>query len=371
MTSPWRRPPEAPGSPRARAVPGARSRATAGLLAALLCAACDGGLLDPVSPAVVADAGPDLRVAPGESVELDGSHSRLAPLDLWLADGSGPNENKLIHYSSDGGVSAAGPLRTVEGIPFAYPSDLVRIDGRVYGVDTYRRQLYLLHPRGARVQPLGSPSSYRHLGALAWDAEGRTLYAVDAASRKLLIADPVSGDFRLTGHELPGRATRGLAFDPRARLLYALDRDLRLLYSIDPSNGRWGSFVELPVEGDGEYDELAHQAGRLFGLYRQTVDGTPLTQLRRIDPVTGEVRDVGPALARVSPRCLLVDSVPEDLRWSRREGPGEVVFEDPYAVVTRARFEREGRYEIELAIEADGTVARSTSAVQVTAPEPR
>lgn len=335
------------------------------LLAGLLLA-CGQGLLDPVTPAVVAEAGADRSAAVGEVVELDGSSSRLAPLEIWLADGSGPNENKLIVYRADRGVETFGPLRSVSGQAYAYPSDLVQVGGDVYGIDTFRGQLYRLLPKGGQVAPIGDPSGYRSLSALAYDARDDVLYVADRATRRLLIADRSSGEIRSSGIQLPGRNVKGLAFDPRARLLYGCDEDLSLLYSVDPSDGLWSSFVALPVEGDGRYDELAHYGGQLYAMYGQTRSGTPYAQLRRIDPETGEAVDVGTAIPNASTRSLLIRSVPEPARWMLAEGPGEARFDAPGALVTRVRFDRPGRYRLSLTIEAEPEPVSDSVMVYVT-----
>jgi hypothetical protein len=340
-------------------------RARALLAGLWLAAGCDARWLGSVSPAVVADAGEDVSVRVGESVVLDGSHSQLSALDVWLADGEGPNENRIVLVDSVRGVRVVGPLRTLGNRVFAFPSDLERIGDQVFGVDTYRRQLFQLALEGARVRPIGETSSHRALHALAYDAVGDVLYAVDSNANELLIADRETGSFASAGVSLPGRNTRGLAFDPDARLLYACDHDLHFLYSIDPATRRWGSIVPLPVEGEAHWDELAFHAGQLVGLVRRDDASPPYTQLKRIDPRSGAVTDVGPRLPEVSARSLLVHSLPEPVRWSVENGPDGATIESPGALVTQAAFGRAGRYELRLAIQAGSEPVTDTLTVQV------
>lgn len=335
------------------------------LLAASACGETDFALLDSVSPSIEADAGPDQRVSFGDVVHLDGSASRISPLDIWLSGGDGPNEYQLVKFRSRLGVDARDPLRTLTNQIFAHTKDFVRVRGEVYGVDSHWRQLYRLSADGGTLVPVGRKTRFRTLSALAYDERDDVLYAVDRSNMLLLIVDRDTGSMQVSPYRFPTGKVTGLAFDPERRLLVALEQRGSLLFTIDPGTGRWGSFVKLPAESGGVYDELAMHDGRLYATYRVTREGIRTTQVRWVDMQQGHVADAGPPIPEVAETSLLINDAPEPTLWSVESGPGEVIFESPRSLKSDARFSQAGEYTLELTIDASPDPVRSTMRVFV------
>src|SRR5436190_134256 len=85
-------------------------------------------------PAV--NAGPD-QIIHTLSTRLDGSATNLTALRFWTADGNHATENMLIKYDSTAGITYLGPMHDAAGAIYGWPSDFERIQGNVYGIDTY------------------------------------------------------------------------------------------------------------------------------------------------------------------------------------------------------------------------------------------
>jgi hypothetical protein len=88
----------------------------------------------------------------------------------------------LVNYDSVTGVTLSPrSLQTTGGTIYGWPSDLVRINGVVYGIDTFWRQLYTLDPVTAYVTPIiPSPNNNPNLmSSLAYDATHDVLYVSD------------------------------------------------------------------------------------------------------------------------------------------------------------------------------------------------
>jgi hypothetical protein len=124
-----------------------------------------GSLLLALAPATAAqsvDAGADQYGPYPVPQFLDGNVEGLAPVRFWLADGDGANENFVIRYDEDLGQST---LLLSDGVNIVgWPSDILRIDGTLYGIDTFFQQIYTIDNEvTGDVTFLGSPFAAGHI----------------------------------------------------------------------------------------------------------------------------------------------------------------------------------------------------------------
>ncbi len=230
-------------------------------------------------------------------------------IDFWMADGNAHQEDHLVKYNSNTGVS------TVQLSGSGWPSDLVRVGAEVYGVDTALHQLYTLNPDTGVASHVGVPTVHEGLGALAYDATGDVLYGVDwdptFAASDLISFDRQTGAATVLQSLGPSmRNVHGLAFRDADQLLYAVDVPTNALRTIDPSTGAVDFVATLTNDPFGFYDELTFFDGKLYGSYVYFL-GPQWGQVRRIDLGTGNTIDIGPPIANVSAHSLVINSVPE------------------------------------------------------------
>jgi DNA-binding beta-propeller fold protein YncE len=253
-------------------------------------------------------------------------------------------------------MTAVGPMRRPTGQVMGWTGDLVRIDGRVYGIDVGARHVYVADLETGMCLPvtpqLGDP--WRGLQGLAYDAEDDHLYAVDQGSGALVEITRGTGNVRrIEARDLAGRkGVRSLAFEPDVRLLFAADSDADLLLVIDPETGWLADTMSLPDDQAGHIEELTFFEGELYAMVAMPDAAGALTrgQLRRIDLRTGFVSSVGEPIADVSPHALLIESVPEQFYWAQVAGPAVAPLDYTTLLETSASFPQPGRYEFALTV---------------------
>src|SRR5690349_14558005 len=91
------------------------------------------------SPQVSPDAGSDQVVIFPQTVQLGGALNNRSILDWWTADGNNATENRIVMYSDLTGVTSSPPLISTTGIVFGWPSDLIWLNGQLYGIESYQR----------------------------------------------------------------------------------------------------------------------------------------------------------------------------------------------------------------------------------------
>ena len=299
------------------------------------------------------NAGPDQRVQLGQTCTLAGTIRGRTPLSFWMADGNGPFEDMLVRYHDEQGVTAVGPLRMVDGKGLGWPGDLVRIDGRVHGVDVGQRRVYVVDLESGRCLAVTPQLSgqWKMLQSLAYDPEGDRLFAYDPVYGQLLAIALGSGAVtRLDAPGLNGRkAVRSLAFEPDLGLLYAVDSDAEVLVVIDPNRGVFAGSMELALPEDSQMEELQFFQGELYGLLGYLEHGELVAgQLLRINLASGGVSHVGPIVRDVSPHALLIESVPTRVTWRQVEGPARAQLDFASTVETEVHFTELGTYVFEL-----------------------
>lgn len=329
-------------------------------------------LLSLAAPALaqVPDAGPDQTLVYPAAAQLAGLVSGGTPLDWWTADGNGITENELILYSSASGLSSVGPLRTSGGTIYGFPGDLVRVGADVYGIDVTVRRLYTLDPGTGIVSPVGSAwsSSYSAVESLAYDAAGDRFLAVDGPSGQLLSLDRTSGAVTPVGAQtlLAWPSIRALAWRDSDARLYAVDQASDQLVRIDPATGVGTAILALASDPDRRIEEIQFVADKLYAVDDGETLGTLTSaQLQRIRLTDGMATDLGPEILDVSAHALLVNSLPEDILWTKVSGPGAVTFANQRALDTTATFSAPGAYVLRLTVfPGSGPVADDVSIVE-------
>src|SRR6185436_7708690 len=89
------------------------------------------------SAQVLPDAGPDQSIALGSSATLAGVLNNRSPLDWWTADGNLASENCILQYHDGAPLTVSPQLHSPTGQVFGWPSDLLRINGQIYGIESY------------------------------------------------------------------------------------------------------------------------------------------------------------------------------------------------------------------------------------------
>lgn len=317
--------------------------------------------LAPARADVTPHAGEDLEVRLGAPLRLAGELEGQTPLDFWMADGNGDTENKLIHYHSEDGTTAVGPLRRLNGASMGWPGDLLGIDGRIYGIDVGVRMVYILDEKTGLCLPVTAelPEQWKMIHSMAYDAEQHRIYAVDLVTGQLLRIERGSGEVTpLAAPDLRGkRGVRSLAFEPELKLLFAADYESDRLFVIEPESGRTVDTMILPRDPTHRIEELQFLDGELYAM-SGLLDGDRLVgaQLQRINLRTGFVTNLGPRFQDVSPHALLLNSVPEEHYWAQVGGPAVAEIELTRALDTAVSFPEPGRYEFELRV--DGAADR-------------
>ncbi|MFG0317820.1 MAG: DUF6923 family protein [Planctomycetota bacterium JB042] len=96
------------------------------------------------------------------------------------------------------------------------------IDGGLWGVEAFSRQLVRIDPGTGAVTAVGTTNPYTGVAGLSWSVDGSTLYGVDCWTGDLVTLDPV------TAKTTPVGATGltcplGLSTDPKTGRLYTVD----------------------------------------------------------------------------------------------------------------------------------------------------
>lgn len=314
------------------------------------------GVMAPVQAQVQVDAGTDQIKPFPASFDLDPSVTGRRPVDFWTADGNHATENHINTYSDALGHGSIGPL-TDGGLDiYGWPSDLIRINGTVYGVETGLKYLYTLDETTGVCTPIGGPFSYDWVTCMAYDEGNDILYAVDGVTKQLFTFNRTTGATTPIGGALTQWGQywyiKGLAFDDVSGMLYAFDDQTETIFTIDPATGVVGNTVMNAPTGDDLYDEITFYKGDLYGsfVYDDPQSGLLNGQVRRFELSTGEVVDVGPVVPDVSPHSLLIHSMPEKTRWEFVSGPGTPTFDNPWALNASVSFDQPGVYELELRV---------------------
>ena len=319
--------------------------------------------------AQVPDAGPDQSVAWPAAAQLAGQVIGGTPLDWWTADGNGITENHVVFYNSTSGVSSVGPLRTAGGQIHGFPGDLVRVGATVYGIDVFLRRFYSLDPATGIVTPIGPAwsASYASVESLAYDPVGDDLYAVDRVAGQLLSIDRATGVVTPIGSQtlLAWTSIRSLAWRESDARLYAVDQATDQLVRIVPATGAGTAIVTLAAEPTRRIEELQFVADKLYAVNDQESLGSVVAaQLQRIRLADGQPTDLGPEILDVSAHSLLVNTLPEDILWTKVSGPGAVTFANAREIDTTATFAAPGAYVLRLTVSTlSGPVADDVAIV--------
>ncbi len=311
------------------------------------------------APTVAVDAGPDLEVELGERARLAGTVSGLAPIHFWAGDGNQETENRMLIYHSDTGLDAFGPL-VLEGnrtVIFGWPSDVVRIDGVVYGIETGKKRFYRLDERTAECTPIGRTLPYEWLTCMAYDAQKRRLFAIDGKLDQLMLIDVAKGTTRHVGPRLPYDEVKGMAYLERSGRIFAYDQKTNELFTIDPSTAQTQPYLTLRLPPKAFFDELDEHDGELYGVLAWfDEDDVRMGQVQHIDLTTGARTDVGPAMVDVSAHSLMIESMPQRVKWSMLRGPGRARFESPGKASTDVEFTEPGLYVLRLSVSGSAGV---------------
>ncbi len=313
---------------------------------------------------ITVDAGPDRSVVFPAPLTLAGTIGGLTPLDLWTADGNGVNENKLVKFRSDTGLSYAGPIQTTGGTLYGFVNDLVEIDGSVWGVAPLLRQMFTLNGATGTATNVGGPMSAPSIRGLAYDAVHGVLYGIDYNNNGVYTINTTTGLSTKIVNNVGHPLTSCLAYEESSGLLYAYGEASDWLFTIDPVTDVVTDLVLLPTSLDETYDELQFFEGELYGMWWRYSNFD--CELRRIDVQTGDYEVVG-AFPDVSSHCLLVNSVPERFHWAMENGPGAVTFSDPEVLDPVVGFSKAGRYQLSLTVESAAGRIKDTLIVTVMA----
>lgn len=319
--------------------------------------------------APLVNAGPDRVGAVGQAVELAGSISGLSAMDFWVADGnSSPAfNNKIMRYNSTTGLTAIGPIQTAGGSIHGWPSDMLKINGVFYGIDTFWRRLYTIDPDTGIVSPI-LPSNNTNpnlLSSLAYDPTQNILYACDYSEHRLHSFNRTTGLTTFLA-QMPLNDVHALEYVNG--LLYCIDNATQALYSFPPptsSNVQLTFRCTLPLASDELYDELVYFRGEFYASFHYLVGGVATAQVRKINISTGQTTPIGPALAPTSCHTLYIVSLPEDAAWSVVSGPGSVTFAAPSSPTSTANFSQPGTYLLQLTVFADPAPVSDTVTVTV------
>src|SRR5262245_32680689 len=107
------------------------------------------------SAQVQPDAGPDQSITYGTSATLAGVLNNRSHLDWWTADGNFATEDCILQYRDDAPMVVSPKLRDAAGRTYGWPSDLLRINGQVYGIESYNRYLYTVNVQTGVCTPIG------------------------------------------------------------------------------------------------------------------------------------------------------------------------------------------------------------------------
>ncbi len=303
---------------------------------------------------VAPDAGPDQSVALTSGAVLSGALNNRSPLDFWTSDGNLSTEDSIVMYRDGAPLSASPRLHDAANHVFGWPSDLQRINGQIYGIESGRRVLYTVDVQTGLCTQIGLPSStFKNVYTLAYDPVGDRLFAVDLLKKQLLSFNRFTGVITKVGYQTlkTYKFIRALAYRPSDGLLYAVDQGLDRLITIDTLTGLPTFVRQLPADPISRIEELEFRDDQLYasqGL--QNLAGDLIAcQLQKIDMAPGgPLTNLGPIIPECSPHSLIINSLPEEFLWSVESGPGSVSFADPRSLSTSVAFSDPGDYVLRL-----------------------
>jgi hypothetical protein len=301
---------------------------------------------------VSVNAGPNQQLPAGHNMtRLAGQLLNPSPVDFWVADGDGANEDKLMKWNDVTGLTAVGPLKNAGGQLYGWPSDLERVQGIVYGLETFHRRLYILDATTGLCTDAGPALSYTRLFGMSYDSTHNKLYAVDQKTRKLLELDR-SNALPTVVTTLPAAHSdiRGLAYRAADDKIYYCDNATETLQRIDPVTKVIEHVLDLNDGPDAIVDEIEFWEGELFCSYRSYDTNTDIwsAQLARIDLEEEIAIPYGPVIQDVSAHSFVLHSLPEITRWVQVGGPPDATIARPWDLDTPVSFARPGRYVFEL-----------------------
>ncbi len=324
-----------------------------GLPLALL-ALCAGVFATPATAQAQAEAGPAQNVAHPAPATLQGAVVNSTPLQWWTSDGNNATEDHLLKWLT-GNVTAVGPLQDAQGGLYGYPTDLVDINGVMYGVDATRRQLYTVNTSTGLVTPVGAPfsSNWANVHGLAWDSAGQRLFAIDLVRKQILRIDPSNGVVTTVGFSTLAGLTglRSLAYRASDDRLFAVDFNSGQLLRMNPTTGAITQSVAMAPNPGARIEELAFHGGRLYGTNGLLTAGfLTAGQLVEINPDSGAWTALGGVLNDCSAHSLVVKGIPETFEWSQAGGPGVATFVNAQALDTQVSFSEPGVYTLRLTV---------------------
>lgn len=311
---------------------------------------------------VLPNAGADQTIAFGSSASLAGVLNNRSPLDFWTADGNLSTENCVLMYRDGQPLASSPPLHDSANHVFGWPSDLIPINGQIYGIESYRRSLYTVDVQTGLCSAIGPQNTWKDVYSLAYDAAGDRLFGVDLLKKQLLKFNRSTGVVTKVGAQtLKGYyLIRALAYRPSNNLLYAIDQGKSQLITINPVTGVPTFLRQFPKIATQRVEELEFFNDQLYAsLGLMDLQGDLVAgQLQKIDLTTFARTDLGPIIEDCSPHSLVINSVPEEFAWSVQSGPGTVGFSDARSLTSTATFSVAGVYELKLtAFALSGPVA--------------
>lgn len=298
------------------------------------------------------DAGPDQTISFGTSATLAGALNNRSPLDYWTSDGNFATEDCILMYRDGDPVRSSPRLRDPLGGVMGWPSDLLRIGGQVYGIESARRYLYTVDEVTGVCTPIGPANTWKNVYSLAYDPTLDQMYAVDLLKKQLLKINRHTGVVTKVGvNTLKGYyLIRALAFRQSDGYLYAIDQGKSQLIKINPVTGVPSLVRQYPKVSTSRIEELEFVGDDLYAMLGLLNAAGDLVagQLQKLDLNGGPTVDLGPILQECSPHSLLINSVPEAFQWSVESGPGAVSFTDAKSLSSGASFSAPGAYVLRL-----------------------
>ncbi len=153
------------------------------------------------------------------------------------------------------------------------------------------------------------------------------------------------------GDRLPYDEIKGMAYHDRSGRIIAYDSKTDELFTIDPATGRTQPYLKLRLRRGAFFDELDEYEGEIYGVlaYRDE-DGIRMGQVQHIDLTTGAMTNIGPEMHDVSAHSLMIESMPQRVKWSMLSGPGRARFAAPSSVQTEVDFTEPGDYVLRLSV---------------------
>ncbi len=298
------------------------------------------------------DAGPDQSITLPATAQLAGVLNNRSPLDYWTADGNHASENEIVMYSDITGIHYSPVLHNAAGTIFGWPSDLLEIGGKVYGIESLHRFLYTTDVTTGLCTPVGPANTWKDVYSLAYDASTDRIFGVDLVKKQLLKFNRLTGKVTMVGaNTLIGYPLiRSLAFRDSNKLLYANDQQTDKLISIDPNTGKWTFVSKMPSDPYSRIEELSFYGDELYGTlaYQNSAGDMIACQLQHIEIATGNVDNVGPVIFDCSPHALVIHSISERFQWSQTSGPGVATFSDTKSLTPTVSFDQPGIYDLTL-----------------------